>query len=310
VTDQTLARPQDLALDRDELVASGFLVTFKQPTRGSYQTSLKAWFQWCTAMNVAPLRAQRAHIELWMRELEEHGNRHAVRGPKPLMASTINGMLNAVVGFYKFAQRDGYITDDITSYLKRPKVPNESRREGLTRFELKACLDTAKRNPLEYALWCLLAFNGFRIGEVTPLNVDDLGHHQGYRTLKVRREKGNRGGFIPLAPVTSHAIDRYLGTRTTGPLFLMPRIEQRLDDKASNRIIKRVARDAGVTKTISNHSLRHTHITLALNEGVGMRDLTNSMGYADGRQIARYDRDKSSMARSATWAVAGALEGF
>jgi hypothetical protein len=34
------------------------------------------------------------------------------------------------------------------------------------------------------------------------------------------------------------------------------------------------------------------------------------MGYSDARQIARYDRDKSALARSATWAVAGALEGF
>lgn len=31
---------------------------------------------------------------------------------------------------------------------------------------------------------------------------------------------------------------------------------------------------------------------------------------SDARQISRYDRDKASMARSATWAVAGAIEGF
>jgi integrase/recombinase XerD len=310
VTEQGIARPGDVTIDRDELVASAFLVTFQQPTRTGYQLSLKSWFQWCEAVGITPLQAQRAHIELWIRELEEKGNRFAARGAKPLMASTINSMLNAVVGYYQFAHRDGYIVDDITTYLKRPKVPNESNRQGLTRFELRACLDVAERNPLDYALWCLLAFNGLRIGEVTPLNVEDLGYHDGYRIVKVRREKGNRGGPIPLAPVTSHAIDRYLGTRTSGPLFLMPRLEQRIDDKAANRIIKRVAREAGIEKTVSNHSLRHTHVTLALNEGVGLRELTNSMGYADSRQIARYDRDKSSMARSATWAVAGALEGF
>lgn len=227
------------------------------------------------------------------------------------MATTVTGMLNAVVGFYKFAHREGYVVDDITEHLKRPRILNESRREGLTRFELRQCIDTAKQtSTLDYALWCLLAFNGLRIGEVCDLNVEDLGHSEGYRTLKVRREKGNRSGPVPLAPITSNAIDRYLGTRSSGPLFLKPRIPERLDQKSANRIVKRIAKAAGVEKTITPHSLRHTHITLALNEGVSLRDLTNSMGYRDSRQIARYDRDKTTMARSATWAVAGALEGF
>jgi integrase/recombinase XerD len=310
VTEFVPAKPGDINIDRDELVASGFLVAYPEQTRVGYQQALKAWFSWCEYCGIRPLEAERAHIELWMRELLEKGNRFA-RRPKPLMGSTVNGMLNAVVGYYKFAHREHYITDDVTQYLKRPTVPNESRREGLTRFELRQCLEAAKASsPLDYALWSLLAFNGLRIGEACAIDVTDLGHHEGYRTLKVHREKGNRSGPIPIAPVTSNAIDHYLGTRTTGPLFLKPRLPERLDQKSANRIIKRISREAGIEKNVTPHSLRHTHVTLALNEGVSIRDLTNSMGYSDARQIARYDRDKSALARSATWAVAGALEGF
>lgn len=312
MSNSEIARPGDVHIDRDELVASAFLVTFQANTRRGYQASLKAWFQWCNAQGIAPLTAQRAHVEVWMRELEEHGNRFAARGAKKLAPATVNGMVNPVVGYYKFAHRDGYITDDITLYLKRPKVPNESRREGLTRFELRACLDTAKESlhTIDYALWCVLVFNGLRISEVCRLDVADVHHTGGYRVLQVQRSKGNRSGDVPLAPITSNAVDRYLGTRTTGPLFLKPRIEERLDQKSANRIVHRITREAGVEKNITNHSLRHTHITLALNEGVGIRELVNSMGYADARQISRYDRDKQSLARSATWAVAGAVEGF
>lgn len=74
MTDTTIARPADVHLDRDELVASGFLVTYGLPTRTGYTSALKAWFQWCGAYGIRPLEAQRAHIELWIRELE-HGAR-------------------------------------------------------------------------------------------------------------------------------------------------------------------------------------------------------------------------------------------
>jgi hypothetical protein len=55
--------------------------------------------------------------------------------------------------------------------------------------------------------------------------------------------------------------------------------------------------------------LRHTHITLALNSGVTVRDLTNSMGYADSRQIGYYDRDKDALSRNATHMVSAFVEG-
>lgn len=305
-----LARVSDITLDQVELIAQMFLVSFPAATRRGYQLHLATWLQWCRFHELDPLKAQRAHIELWLRELEEHGNRFAKRGPRKLMPATVAGMLNPIVGFYKFCHREQYMPDDITQYVKRPKVPNDSTRQGLTRFELRACLDAAKASSaLDHALWCVLAFNGPRISEACAIDVEDLATTQGYRTVHLKRAKGNRAAAVPLHPVCSNAVDHYLGTRTTGPLFLKPRVEERLDGVAANRIVKRIAKTAGVDKVITNHSLRHTHITLALNEGMGIRDLVNSMGYADARQISRYDRDKNSLARSATWAVAGAIEG-
>lgn len=304
-----LARPADIHIDQAQLLAKSFLIGYDEPTRTNYTLSLKTWLEWLDFQQVPPLDATRAHIEVWSRELLEIGNRFA-RHPKPLMASTVNGRINAVVGFYKYAHREGYITDDITQYLRRPKVPNESNREGLTRFELRAVLDEAKKtSPLDYALVCVLACNGLRIGEVCRLNVDDLHRQDGYYAIRVHRNKGNRGGDIPAIPMLSEALTHYLGTRTTGPLFLKPRKPVRLDGASANRIVKRIAKAAGVTKTITNHSFRHTHITIALNEGMPLRDLVNSMGYADARQISRYDRDKRAMARSAAWVIGAALEG-
>lgn len=310
-----LARPADVTMDRDELVATTYLVTFGQPTRRGYQSSLKTWFNWSRAFGISPLEAQRAHLELWMRELEEKGNRFAPHGPKPLMPATVNGMLNAVVGFYKFVHREGYLVDDITAYLKRPKVPNESRREGLTRFELSALLNTTRDStastaPLDHALVAVLACNGLRISEVCRLNADAVHEKDGWLVMWVDRSKGNRSADVLVIPMLSEALKRYLGSRREGPLFLKPRREERLDQKAANRIVHRVTRAAGIEKNITPHSFRHTHLTILMNEGMSERDIVNHMGYADARPLHRYDRDKANLARSGALVMGAALSGF
>lgn len=297
-----VARFDDVTVrvDEDELAAARFLVRYNEPTLSGYRLTLRQWFEFCAGCGVRPLLADRSHVEVWIRSMEAKG----------LMASTINGKLNAVVGFYKLAKIDRVIVDNPTEHLRRPSVPRESRRQGMTRAETLAFVDAAKEaGPLEHALCCFLVYNGPRISEACAVNVEDLGWDAGYRTVFLTRAKGNRSARVPLSPRTSWAFDHYLGTRSNGPFFLKPRVPERLDGRSANLIVKRIAKKAGITKTITPHSCRHTHITIALNAGAGTRDLVNSLGYADARQISRYDRDKDSLARAATHWVSAAVEG-
>lgn len=295
-----LARPEDVRLDADEMAATRFLIRYKEPTRSGYAMCLRQWFQFCADNGVRPLDVERAYIELWMRSMEQKG----------LMASTINGKLNAVCGFYRLAKIDRLIVDDPTEHLRRPSVPNVSRRQGLTRSEALRCLDVAKDStPLDHALLCVLLYTGGRIGEVVALDVESLGMDQGQRTVMMMREKGNRSAPVPLPARATWAVDLYLGRRSTGPLFLMPRIEQRMTTTSARRVVSRIVKRAGIEKRITPHSFRHTHITLALNAGVNTRDIVNSMGYADARQVARYDREKDAIARHSSHWVSAAVEG-
>jgi site-specific recombinase XerD len=296
-----IARPEDVTIQRAEIAAQRFLVRYKEPTLSGYRLSLRQWFQFCEAdLGMTPLEVDRAHIELWIRAMEKRG----------LMASTINGKLNAVVGFYKLAKIDRIIVDDPTVHLRRPSVPNVSRRQGLTRAESLHMLDVAKdSSPLDHALLCVLLYTGGRIGEVCALDVESRGMLQGQPTILMIREKGNRSAPVPLPPRATWALDFYLGSRTSGPLFYKPRKEERLDPNSARCIVRRITKRAGIQKTITPHSFRHTHITLALNAGVNTRDVVNSMGYADARQIARYDRDRDSVVRHSAHWVSAAVEG-
>lgn len=295
------ARAGDLGIDPDAIAAAAYLVRYREPTLTGYRSNLRMWFSWCEAHDVRPLDATRPYLEVWMRELEQ-------RGLKP---ATINGRLNTVIGFYRFAKLDGYLVDNPADHVRRPKVPKQSSTLGLTRAELLHCLDVARAtDPQDHALWCVLALNGPRIGEVCRLDVADLGWSSGYRTVRITRSKSaGRVDEIPLAPRTSRAVDLHLGSRTTGPLFIKPRTPERLDQKSANRIVHRIAKAAGIDKRITPHSLRHTFTTLGLNAGVPLRDLANSRGDADLRQISYYDREKSNLARNATHMISAYVDG-
>jgi hypothetical protein len=73
---------------------------------------------------------------------------------------------------------------------------------------------------------------------------------------------------------------------------------------AVDRMVKRLARLAGITKRISPHSLRHSFITAALDAGVPLRDVQEAASHADPRTTMRYDRGRGSLDRHATYIVA------
>ena len=76
-----------------------------------------------------------------------------------------------------------------------------------------------------------------------------------------------------------------------------------------DRMVKRLARRAGITKRISPHSLRHSFITAALDAGVPLRDVQEAASHADPRTTMRYDRGRGSLDRHATYIVAMFLAG-
>ena len=82
-----------------------------------------------------------------------------------------------------------------------------------------------------------------------------------------------------------------------------------MDRGAADRIVKRLARRAGISKQIAPHSLRHTFITLALDAGVPLRDVQEAASHADPRTTMRDNRGRQSLDRHATYIVAAFVTG-
>jgi site-specific recombinase XerD len=77
----------------------------------------------------------------------------------------------------------------------------------------------------------------------------------------------------------------------------------------AGRIVRRVARCAGIAKAVTPHTLRHAFITAALDAGVPLRDVQEAASHADPRTTMRYDRARGSLDRHATYIVAAYIAG-
>jgi integrase/recombinase XerD len=213
-----------------------------------------------------------------------------------------------VAGFYRYAVEEELLDHSPAAHVRRPRLDYESHATGLDRNELGALLVAAGLGqPAEHALISLLALNGLRVSEATGASIEALGIERGHRTLVITR-KGGKVVTIPLAPRTARAIDLAIGERTEGPVFLTPDGRQ-LDRHGAGRIVRRIARRAGITKPVGPHTLRHAFITAALDAGVPLRDVQEAASHADPRTTMRYDRARASLDRHATYIVAAYVAG-
>jgi integrase len=149
----------------------------------------------------------------------------------------------------------------------------------------------------------MLGLLGLRIFEATSADITDLGEEHGHRVLRVCG-KGTKVVLIPLPPAIGRAIDRAIGTRSSGPILLNSR-GARMDRHAATRRLRRLADTAGVRIARPHpHMLRHTFVTTMLDAGVDLRDVQIAARHADPRTTMRYDRARQNLDRHPNYILA------
>lgn len=277
--------------------AAGLLVAYLgghgEGTRRSYAADLRHFSAFLDTIEVDALAAHRVHLDAYARTCEAEG----------MAPSTLARRLSAVSGFYAYALDEGMVSRNPVERVKRPKVSDDSATEGLDRHEIVAFLSAAEASSArDHALALLLTLNGLRVSEALAADAADLGDARGHRTLRVTR-KGAKGATVPLAPRTAAAVDALLDGRTTGPIFRTA-TGKAVDRQAAWKVVRRLAKAAGITKRIHPHSLRHSFVTAALDAGVPLHLVQDAAGHADPRTTRRYDRKRGSLDNHATYAVA------
>jgi site-specific recombinase XerD len=277
-------------------------------TREAYRRDVGTWLHWCRDRDLDPLTATFIHINAYARALEER-----------LSPATVARMLSGLSSWYGFLFKVNAVVANPVSGADRPRVDRDhSATVGLTPDEVDALIAAAEGDygaarVRNQAVIAVLADLGLRVGELVGLDVDDLGHERGHRSVRFVGKGGKRRRRA-LTPASAAALETYLMHRSaaegvapdqlTGPLFVTS-TGGRLDRQAVFRLVRRLARAAGIPAwaSLSPHSLRHAFATTARAEGVALEDVQDAMGHADPRTTRRYDRDRHNLDRDPSYAI-------
>ncbi len=207
------------------------------------------------------------------------------KGIKPRSQARI---LSGVRSFYKFLVLDDYIQDDPTELLESPQI-GMHLPEYLTTKEvdmLEAAIDLSKwEGQRNKAIVEVLFSCGLRVSELVNLKLSDIFEEEKFiRVLG----KGNKERLVPISHVALEQLhywymDRNLMKIKPGEedYVFLNRRGAHLTRTMILIMIKRAALDAGIQKTISPHTLRHSFATALLKGGADLRVIQALLGHED-----------------------------
>lgn len=204
-----------------------------------------------------------------------------------ISARSIARILSSLRSFYHFLLLDGYIDKDPTVLLESPKI-GKHLPEVLSLEEIDALLAAIDLSQPEgqrdKAAIEMLYSCGLRVSELCNLLLSDLFLEDGF--LRVMG-KGSKQRLVPISPraikeLRLWFIDRNTITPKSGEedyVFISHRRRQHLSRITVFHNIKLYAETAGITKTISPHTFRHSFATHLLEGGANLRAIQAMLGH-------------------------------
>ncbi|MDJ0426015.1 tyrosine-type recombinase/integrase [Rhodococcus fascians] len=274
-----------IPLDR-EFYVDGFLQRWDcENTRRAYRSDIEALQSWCTTKGLDLFSLHRIHLEVFMRYLaDERGN----------SAMTILHRIGTIGQFVELAVDDGLSAKNPTRLLKLPmRPPEDAISKALSSRDFERLVwAAAESNATEYALVLTMGMCGLRVSPACSLDVETATVvNQAHRQF-VFTTKGGATQRVPQPPAVIQALDLAIAGRTLGPLFLR-RDGSRMTRSSALRVMKRLARAAGITQRVTNHTLRHTFAVTSLNGGASIEETALSLGHKDSSTTFRFYGRKS-----------------
>lgn len=247
--------------------------------RGLSGNTLKAYsndlisFMSCRGNNVD---VSRQDIRHYFAHLKAHGQSPA----------TTSRVLASLRGFFAWRKARDYSKQDPCEALQNPqrlkKLPSV-----LTPDEVAAMISQAKGCRDRVALE-LLYGAGLRVSELVNLDLKDINLNQGFLRCF---GKGAKERIVPIGTKAICALRQFLSEHPhehtdktyskwqSQPLFVN-RQGSRLSRLVVWQIVKRLAKAAGIEKTLSPHTLRHSFATHLLENGADLRAVQELLGHA------------------------------
>ena len=195
-------------------------------------------------------------------------------------------LVAGIHSFYRFLLYHHYIEQDPSELLETPKkelhLPDVLSLEEIDR--MIAQIDMSKsESHRNRAIIEMLYGSGLRVSELVNLRLSDMYLKEGYMRIT---GKGSKQRLVPVSPVAVKWFGYWLEDRNrldikpeAVDIAFVNRYGRQLTRAMIFTIIKTLAREAGIQKTISPHTLRHSFATHLLQNGADLRIIQQLLGH-------------------------------
>lgn len=196
-------------------------------------------------------------------------------------------IISGIRAFFRFLIIEGYIEKDPTELLEMPilgkKIPEVLTVEEINLIENAIDLSKAEGHRNKAIIETLYSC-GLRVSELTNLRVSDL--YFDLEFIKVLG-KGNKERLIPINKNAIEQINIYIETyrnrkkiaEDSEDILFLNRRGKKLTRVMIFTIVKELAQKAGITKTISPHTFRHSFATHLVDGGANLIAVQQMLGH-------------------------------
>lgn len=232
--------------------------------------------------------------------------------------ATVQAYIMAIKQFFNFTEVMG-LYPNITVHLKGAKIDKGHKKDNLTTNQVKLLLNSIDTDSLkglrDYAILLLMITGGLRTIEVVRANVEDLAT-AGSQTVLYIQGKGHeeKTDFIVVPMETEEAIRAYLkarGAENGEPLFTSTSHNNtggRVTTRAISGLVKDQLRSVGLdSDKLTAHSLRHTAVTLAIENGLSLEQAQEYARHASTDTTNIYIHRHNKLQNKGSQLVAAAI---
>ena len=245
----------------------------------AYERDLKKLRDYCTMRGIDPLQASFDDLQAFVFDSFKQITN----------ARTQSRILSGVHSFYRFLVYTHKIEADPSELLEMPKL-NQYLPEVLTVEEINALVDAIDVSTAEgqrnRAIIEMLYGSGLRVSELVNLKLSNMYLDDGFMRVL---GKGSKQRLVPISDESKKQFLLWMECRRAsvieqdgqGDYAFLNRRGHQLTRVMIFTIIKRLCAAAGIQKSISPHTLRHSFATHLLQNGADLRVIQQLLGHED-----------------------------
>ncbi len=195
-------------------------------------------------------------------------------------------ILSGIRSYYKFLKLSGIIENNPTDLLESPRL-GRHLPEVLSTEEIDMMIEQIPSDKEEslrnHAIIETLYGSGLRVSELTDARLSRLSFDDGCMIVE---GKGSKQRIVPVSPVAMDLIKEYLPQRSrlniksdSQDIIFLNRRGGKMSRIMVFYIIRDLAAAAGILKTVSPHTLRHSFATHLLEGGASLRVIQELLGH-------------------------------